>query len=65
MQNDLKILLAEKQLRLADLARMMEVDKSAVTRWAAGKIPAHRALAVSKVTKIPLAKLRPDLWGVR
>lgn len=62
---DLKKLLSERQMRLADLARELKVDKSIVTRWAQRQVPAERMSDVSHVTGIPIEKLRPDLFVSR
>ena len=64
MQNiDLKKALAERGLKLALLASAMGVDKGTVTRWGKGRIPAERVIEVERVTGIPRADLRPDLYG--
>lgn len=59
----LTVLLAEKGLRLADLARKCEVDKSVPTRWEQRGIPLVRVFQVEKVTGIPREKLRPDFFA--
>ena len=60
--NPLKTLLDDKGIRLADLARAADVEKSTVTRWASGRIPAERVLEVERITGISRTKLRPDLY---
>lgn len=58
---DLAALLAARGLRSIDLARLMGVDKSTVSRWAEDGVPVHRVLDVERATGIPRDKLRPDL----
>lgn len=56
-------LLAEKGLRLADLARRCDVNRGTVTRWADRGVPLNRVFQVEKETGIARAKLRPDFFG--
>ena len=58
---DLASLLGERGLRFVDLARMLEVDKSTVSRWAEDGVPFHRILDVERATGISRTQLRPDL----
>jgi hypothetical protein len=44
------------------LGRRLDVSHSTIVRWAAGRVPAERARAVSEVTGIALHELRPDLF---
>ena len=44
------------------LGRRLDVSHSTILRWAAGRVPAERARAVSDATGIPLHELRPDLF---
>lgn len=45
------------------LARGVGVSHSAVIDWRrAGRIPANRVPAVSRITGVPRHVLRPDLW---
>lgn len=65
-ERNLDLLLAEKGLRLADLARRCRVDKSTATRWADKGIPLIRVPEVERETGIPREKLRPDFaWGIQ
>lgn len=57
------MLLAERGLRPADLARLCHVDKSAVTYWGTRGVPLVRVFQVEKETGIPRAKLRPDFFA--
>jgi DNA-binding transcriptional regulator YdaS (Cro superfamily) len=59
----LQTALSKRQLRLADLARLVAVDKSTVTRWARKVVPAERVVEVERVTGISRKELRPDLYG--
>lgn len=56
-------LLSDRGLRLIDLAQGVDVDKATVTRWAQKRIPAERVADVERVTGIPRAHLRPDLFS--
>ena len=58
---DLAELLRQKQMKRVDLARLMQVDKGTVTRWAQRGIPADRLMEISEKTGIPTKELRPDL----
>lgn len=63
MQPDLKLLLAEYGLRLADLARSCKVDKSTVTHWTSRGVPLVRVFQIEKDLGIPRDRLRPDFFG--
>lgn len=46
------------------LGDQMGITHTTVMRWIhSGRVPAERVHMVSKVTKIPPSKLRPDLFG--
>lgn len=62
-QVGLKELLKSRNMRLSQLALLLDVDKSVTTRWAQKKIPAERVIEVEGATGIPRQKLRPDLYG--
>ena len=47
---------------MADLARTLGVNKSTITRWASGRVPAERVLDVERITGVPRHALRPDLY---
>jgi DNA-binding transcriptional regulator YdaS (Cro superfamily) len=49
-------------MTMADLSRLIGVQKSTVTRWAKKKIPDVRAVEIEGVTGIPRHKLRPDIF---
>jgi DNA-binding transcriptional regulator YdaS (Cro superfamily) len=63
MSKSLKLLLAERGLKLVDLARKVGVDKSVATRWAQRRVPAERVMQVEEVTGISRHSIRPDLFG--
>lgn len=63
--SDLRAILANRGMSLADLARAMDVNKSTVTRWMQRRLPAERALAIEKRTGIRREELRPDLFKTR
>ncbi|WP_143535377.1 YdaS family helix-turn-helix protein [Rhizobium sp. N122] len=48
------------RMPLARLAREIGITRGAVAQW--DKVPAERLGAVSRVTGIPLERLRPDLF---
>lgn len=48
------------RMPLARLAREIGITRGAVAQWE--KVPAERLGAVSRVTGIPLERLRPDLF---
>ena len=49
-----------ERMTLARLAREIGVTRGAVAQW--DKVPAERLGAVSRVTGIPIDRLRPDLF---
>jgi hypothetical protein len=49
------------RMSLARLARELGITRGAVAQWE--KVPAERIGDVSRVTGIPLATLRPDLFA--
>lgn len=60
--NNLAERLGDKDMRLADLARAVGVDRATAWRWAQKRIPAERVAEVERVTGIPRHELRPDLY---
>lgn len=62
MERPFTELLESRGLRMAGLARAIGVNKSTITRWAAGRVPAERVLDVERVTGVPRHELRPDLY---
>jgi len=44
------------------LADELSVTAGAVWQWAESQVPAERIFMVSKLTKIPVNSLRPDLF---
>ena len=61
-KKSLRFLVEAKGLRFADLARGLRVDKSTITKWSNGRIPAERVLEVERLTGISRADLRPDIY---
>ena len=61
---DLKSILHERGLTLADLAGILSVNKSSVTRWAQKTVPPKRAIDIESATagRIRRSDLRPDIW---
>lgn len=58
-------LLSEKGVKPVAVAVALGVDKSTVSRWCNGlPIPTDKLKAVSEVTGIPVADLRPDLAAI-
>lgn len=60
--NALREYLEKKRGRAVKLARELGVTPGAVTQWTHGEVPAERIFKISKLTKIPVRKLRPDLF---
>jgi transcriptional regulator with XRE-family HTH domain len=56
----LQTLLGNRGLRLADLARKINVNKGTVTRWSKDGVPLERVSEVSRATGIPPCDIRPD-----
>jgi transcriptional regulator with XRE-family HTH domain len=63
-QTRLAKMLSTRDMRLADLAKALRVNKTTVSRWALGEIPTGRLEDVSKKTGISAHDLRPDLASV-
>lgn len=55
-------LLEDKNIRPAELARKMDLNRSSITIWARNRIPAERVLEVERITGIPRTRLRPDIY---
>lgn len=47
--------------RLTEVAKACGITHSAVSQW--DRVPSDRVLIVERVTGIPRAELRPDLYG--
>lgn len=47
----------------AELARRLGISKQAIHLWGLRAIPVGRVADVEKVTGIPKAELRPDIFG--
>jgi DNA-binding transcriptional regulator YdaS (Cro superfamily) len=47
--------------RGANLAKELEITQGAISQWADTQVPAERLFVVSRLTEIPIKKLRPDL----
>lgn len=60
--SDLRKWLDNERGRGVFLARQLDVTPGAIWQWAADQVPAERIFRVSKLTGIPLQKLRPDLF---
>lgn len=45
---------------VAELARRLGITRSAIAQW--DKIPAERVVEIERVTGVPRAELRPDLY---
>lgn len=45
------------------LGRQLGISPQAVSQW--GRVPAERVVDVERITGIPRAELRPDLFGER
>jgi DNA-binding XRE family transcriptional regulator len=52
-----------KKLTLEAFGAGLGVNKSTILRWEEKGVPAERVNEVAKITGIPRAKLRPDIFG--
>ena len=59
---NLAALLASRQIKMADLARDLKLNKSSITMWAQRRVPAERVLEVEKLTGISRHEIRPDIY---
>jgi DNA-binding transcriptional regulator YdaS (Cro superfamily) len=62
MTRPLSDLLTFRDLSMADLARLLGVNKSTVSRWSLRRVPAERVLDVERVSGVSRHALRPDLY---
>lgn len=62
MASPLNELLTTRGLTMADLSRLLGVNKSTVSRWALRRIPAERVIDVERVSGVSRQSLRPDLY---
>lgn len=58
----LKDLLKSKGFTITSLAKLLDVNKSTVSRWASSKVSAENAVLIERLTGIPRAELRPDIF---
>jgi phage terminase Nu1 subunit (DNA packaging protein) len=63
MSNYLYPLLAERKMRPSQLAKLLGVEKSTVTRWDDNGIPLKRVFEIEKETGIPREKLSPKYFA--
>lgn len=61
---DLVLLLKNRGMRPADLARKLKVDKGTVSRWISRGVPPERVAEIETATGIPACDIRPDLARV-
>lgn len=61
--NTLPSELSSRGLRQADLARLLGVEKSMVSKWARNRVPAERLVDIERLTGIPREVLRPDIFA--
>lgn len=50
------------KMPVKDLARRVGVQSSAICKWEKSQVSSRKALALHKVTGIPLHVLRPDIY---
>lgn len=60
MQNLTGMEAVKDRMPLARLARALDITRGAVAQW--DRVPAERLKAVSDITGIPMATLRPDMF---
>ena len=58
-------LLDRRGMRRIDLARVLGVDKSLVTRWAQKRVPPERMADVSSALGVSVEEVRPDLFPTK
>lgn len=58
-----KKLLRAAGMSQKQLAKILNISQPTVSRWDVHGVPAERLAVVERVTGIPRAKLRPDLFG--
>lgn len=56
-------IISECSVSLAEIARRVGVQRSAVSKWVRRGIPANRVVAVSRATGIPARVLKPEIFG--
>jgi DNA-binding transcriptional regulator YdaS (Cro superfamily) len=56
--------LHNRDITLAELATIMGVNRSTVTRWNQRRIPAERVISIEQMTGISRHDLRPDIYPV-
>jgi len=61
--SELRQYLDESRGRGVELAHALGVTPGAITQWADKQVPAERVFQVSRITGIPIEKLRPDIVG--
>jgi DNA-binding transcriptional regulator YdaS (Cro superfamily) len=61
---DLEFELHNRDITLAELATIMGVNRSTVTRWNQRRIPAERVISIEQMTGISRHDLRPDIYPV-
>ena len=47
----------------SELARRLDVSSQTLNRWRHTRVPAEYVAAVERLTRIPRAQLRPDIFG--
>lgn len=61
-EHPIRVFRARNGLTLKQFGAFFGVNKSTVLRWEAGQVPAERVVAISRRTRIPRHRLRPDLY---
>jgi len=46
-----------------ELADLLDVHQTTISRWITRRVPADRVLEVARKTRISRKRLRPDLYG--
>lgn len=62
IQSPLRKFRTDNNLSLEELAPKFKVNKTTLSRWETGQVPAERCHDVEEVTGIPCHDLRPDVF---
>lgn len=52
----------ERKMKQAEAAALVGVTQGTWAKWEAGQVPPEQCLSVHQATRIPLHRLRPDIY---
>lgn len=55
---------ADRGVKMADIAKALDIDKSNVTRWNQTKVPVDRLVVLKEKFGIDPEKVRPDIMAI-